>query len=351
MATNKKSGSLLNLFLLVVLMLSIVFGLKLVKTKQQSKVGAAPASIVSVSPASQSLNPGATANFSILMDTNENKLTGVDIILKFNPQVLEVTAIARGENISSFENTIESSFDNTKGEVVYSAFTIDQTKAVSGSNLRILNVYAKVKDGAGLGSYALEIDTSTAASAVSESQNVITSRVNGSFNIIAQSPTNPPAGEPNSCGGTCGSNNNCKSGLFCYQGYCRNPQCASSTDCSCTYTQTTTPTARPATGTTRPRATTPPVFEEPLQTPVPLEEVGFGSENNSVDENGNEVIVEYSPLPQVDKVEDSETDNKLSNIFKVIVYILGGAFVIALAYYGYQYYRSKTQGPTIINPE
>ena len=58
-----------------------------------------------------------------------------------------------------------------------------------------------------------------------------------------QTPT--PSGTPNSCGGTCGSNYNCGSGLFCYQGFCRNPSCPSETDCYCAGTATATPTSQP----------------------------------------------------------------------------------------------------------
>jgi protein-disulfide isomerase len=48
--------------------------------------------------------------------------------------------------------------------------------------------------------------------------------------------------EPNSCGGTCGSNYNCKANLYCYQGFCRNPICSTDSDCDC-ITITATPTA------------------------------------------------------------------------------------------------------------
>lgn len=51
-------------------------------------------------------------------------------------------------------------------------------------------------------------------------------------------------GEPNSCGGTCGSNYNCKANLYCYQGYCRSPLCSSDTDCNCS-NATAAPTAKP----------------------------------------------------------------------------------------------------------
>lgn len=42
----------------------------------------------------------------------------------------------------------------------------------------------------------------------------------------------PIVGEPNSCNGTCGSNSNCQSALYCYKGYCRNPQNPESTSCN-----------------------------------------------------------------------------------------------------------------------
>ena len=58
-------------------------------------------------------------------------------------------------------------------------------------------------------------------------------------------PTPTPTGVPNYCGGTCGSNINCQSGLFCYQGYCRNPNCQSDVTCGCGVAPTPTPTAPP----------------------------------------------------------------------------------------------------------
>jgi|GEM_PF-7100733 len=72
--------------------------------------------------------------------------------------------------------------------------------------------------------------------------------------------TQPPVATPNSCGGTCGSNNNCQSGLYCYQGYCRNPECPSETDCICPLVTTAparTPTPTPITLATQVPTATP----------------------------------------------------------------------------------------------
>lgn len=59
-------------------------------------------------------------------------------------------------------------------------------------------------------------------------------------------PTYTP-GEPNYCGGTCGSNYNCQGGFFCYQGFCRNPQCVNELDCVCK----SSPTMPPVLGITK----------------------------------------------------------------------------------------------------
>jgi protein-disulfide isomerase len=54
-------------------------------------------------------------------------------------------------------------------------------------------------------------------------------------------------GEPNGCGGTCGSNYNCKANFYCYQGFCRNPICSDDTDCNCSSDATAKPTVKPTT--------------------------------------------------------------------------------------------------------
>jgi hypothetical protein len=68
--------------------------------------------------------------------------------------------------------------------------------------------------------------------------------------------TPTPISEPNSCGGTCGSNANCQSGLVCYQGVCRNPECSTATNCVCSESSPTTP---PAVNTPAP---TPPALQQ-----------------------------------------------------------------------------------------
>jgi len=87
---------------------------------------------------------------------------------------------------------------------------------------------------------------------------------------VTPSPTPTSSTEPNNCGGTCGSNGNCAGGLFCYNGYCRNPFCPNQTNCSCA-TPTPTPTQKP---TKKPTATPKPkAGKSPSPTPFVIEEV------------------------------------------------------------------------------
>ena len=62
--------------------------------------------------------------------------------------------------------------------------------------------------------------------------------------LASVTPTPIATATPNSCGGTCGSNFNCGSGLYCYTslGICRNPSCPTENDCICPGTSTSTPT-------------------------------------------------------------------------------------------------------------
>jgi hypothetical protein len=71
------------------------------------------------------------------------------------------------------------------------------------------------------------------------------SAINVNFNINKRAQ-----GEPNFCGGTCGSNYNCQANFFCFEGFCRNPICSTDIDCVCDVA-TSTPTSK-ASGTKKP---------------------------------------------------------------------------------------------------
>lgn len=87
-------------------------------------------------------------------------------------------------------------------------------------------------------------------------------------------------GPTNACGGTCGSNYNCDVNLYCFNGYCRNPDCSNSENCSCptatpisTVKPTSTPriisTATPKTASTATPSAIPTFVPVPTSEPTP----------------------------------------------------------------------------------
>jgi len=345
---NKKTSSVLGVIFLALLLLAVFAGLRLLKTQKQVRVGAAPASTLFISPPTQTTTPGSEFDLSVKIDTGENKITGADIIMNFDTDAFEILSLTKGANISTFENTISESFDNSTGQLVYTNFTLDKNKAVSGSAIELLNVRVKAKSNAILASYSFEIDPTSAASAVSESTNVVSKRENGEVKIEAA--TGGIVGEPNSCGGTCGSNYNCKGDLFCYQGYCRNPQCANSFNCKCS-SATTKPTTAPlktnkpvggaVSATRRPGAT-------PTATLLPTDAPEIILDN----ENGNNPFLATTPpLDRENENQNQEPENKFIKLFYGLVYVLGGSVILVLLVNAYKYLTGKYKKPTVINPE
>jgi len=102
----------------------------------------------------------------------------------------------------------------------------------------------------------LEGITATATSTATPAPPLACQALTFNLGTPAPSPTATatPSGTPNSCGGTCGSNTSCQSAYFCYQGYCRNPECPTDSDCACSTTIPSTPgpTTPPVTRATQP---------------------------------------------------------------------------------------------------
>lgn len=167
----------------IVLALAVVAGVFLIKQNQDLREKAAPATTMSITPSTQTKNPGDTVTFSANMTTNENSVTGIDIKINFDPNVLEVTSLQKGTGISGFDTTITNNFDNTAGTITFVMFTLDRTKAATGSNIEALKVNAKVKASAPAGIYNLTFDPTTSASASQEGQNVLVGKTGGKITV------------------------------------------------------------------------------------------------------------------------------------------------------------------------
>ena len=186
---------------LLVLFGGLIAGVFLVRRQQEIREKAAPATSLSISPPTQSKNPGQTLNFSVRMDTGENQVTGLDIRLSFDPSAIEIVSIQQGSGILNLNQQFISNSDNTAGQIAYSTYTAEKTKAVQGTGLEVLNISASVKTDALAGSYTLSFLPSTAVAGLSEGQNVLTGTTPAIISVLAAlggtpTPTPTPAPTP-----------------------------------------------------------------------------------------------------------------------------------------------------------
>lgn len=185
----------------------------------------------------------------------------------------------------------------------------------------------------GLGEIPITISAQTVYPENSAAKTVI-------FKVISPTatPTQAPigGGEPNSCGGTCGSNYNCRANLFCYQGYCRNPLCASDSDCDCA-TATKTATAKAtAKGTIKPKATS---------TTSPK---GGNATSNPSYEALTTLTAKETVLPQ--EGVSTEPENKFFAKYALPIFAVFALIVISTIYYAVKKNNEKIDVPHITPP-
>lgn len=316
---------------LLILSIGIVVGTFLVGQNQDIREKAAPATVAYISPATFDNQIGTDFSFYVKMDSVSNNISGVDIRLNYNKDVIQIVSLEKGSGASNLESPIASTFDNTIGKIKYIIYTGDKTKAVSGSGIEMLKVNAKSKSNAIAGEYLITIDPETVASGVTETQNILTSLSNGKVNLVTSPVGGYVEGEPNSCGGTCGSNYNCKANLYCFKGYCRNPICPDKTNCSCS-TATTTPTRKP--------------------TIAPTAESKGGTNSKPFIDSTTKPIQTYKPSPSQPLLRTTEDLKAPENQFfaKYAIYIFIGFILIVISTVYYAVKKNQNQDITHIMP-
>lgn len=186
----------------LILIAGVAVGVFLVSKNQDIREKAAPATTVYIQPSTQNKNPSDTFTFSVNMDTGVNQITGVDIRLNYNPDLIEVTSIQKGSGISVFDGTINNTFNNTTGKILYAVYTANRTNAITGLSIGVLTVNGNIKSTAS-GTATFSFDPATLIYGVDESQNVIIGMTPGSIVIAAgggatATPTATPTQAPGS---------------------------------------------------------------------------------------------------------------------------------------------------------
>jgi len=187
-----KTKIILIILGILVLIGGVAAGLILVKNNQDIREKAAPATTMYITPASQSKVAGSSFTFSVNIDTSTNAVTGVDIRINFDPKAIQINSLQKGGGASNLDQTIVNSFDNTGGSLSYAIFTLNSSKAISGSSIEVLRVNATVKPSASAGNYNISFNVATAASASQEGQNILISKTPAMLTVTSPSATATP---------------------------------------------------------------------------------------------------------------------------------------------------------------
>jgi hypothetical protein len=269
----KKPKVILVIIGILVLAGGLVAGLLLVQQNENIARRAAPATVMYVTPASQSKAPGSTFTYSVKIDTGANAVTGVDVRMNFNPAAIQITSLQLGSGAGSLNQTIANTYDNATGKISFAVFTLNSSNSLTGSSIEVLKVNGTVKANAPAGSQTLSFDPATAASATQEGQNVLITKTQGTITVTGAvtggTPTATPT--PTATGAKTPTPTPTRTPTL--------PPGATPTRTP-TATPTRTPTATPtATATSNGQATATPTVTAtptPAQTSMPIPESGSG---------------------------------------------------------------------------
>ncbi|HET7099367.1 MAG TPA: hypothetical protein VFI61_03995 [Patescibacteria group bacterium] len=205
-------------------------------------------------PSPVTLPSGVDTEIKLQIDAESNSVFGADAVVNFPAGDLTITSVTSGGFFSDF------SYAPSSGKLEIHAYFGSAFDSKSGAGtLAIIKVKSNKTSGAGQITFTCTGSGETEILRASDGQNILTcsslTTLTASYGT-SNSDTNSNSNTPNSCGGTCGSNYNCNSDLYCYSGFCRNPNCPTSLTCGCV--ATAKPTIK-ASGTPKPIKPTPQV--------------------------------------------------------------------------------------------
>lgn len=174
------------IIILLLILASIPIGVYLVKRQQEIRLRAAPATVLSLTPATGEYDVDETFTINVSVDTGENLIVSADIILNYDPLILKGLSVTRGsflENIQEIQNII----DNDTGKIIYSIYTANENAKQGTGTLASISF-----EGKAAGTSSVVFDSQCAVYGLGEYQDVLVDTVPGSYTIAAAAPTATP---------------------------------------------------------------------------------------------------------------------------------------------------------------
>lgn len=216
-------------------------------------------------PATYTSSKNTDFQINLKIDVESKSTTGAKVTLNFPSDIITLKDPVSGGYFSDFL------FSRSEGKIVINAQpALGDSKTGSGI-LAVLTLSSNKDTGTGAVIMACSGNGNDSFILDATGANILDCGSINQLNLTySSSGSNEGSGPTNACGGTCGSVYNCNSGLFCYQGYCRNPDCKTDLTCGCKASPTPSPTAKPKTpAPTLKASSTPTVVTLTEFTPLP----------------------------------------------------------------------------------
>lgn len=185
---NKK---ILGIVAIILLVLAVPVTIFILQRQQELRTRAAPATTFSVDPSSVTKSAGENFTVSVKIETGPNLIASADILLRYDPAILDATKIQPGSflpGVQEIQNSV-----STPGRVVYGIYTTG-TNAQSGQGVLAIITFK----GKASGTSQITFESQSKALGVAEGTNVLSTTNPGSITIVGTTaqPTNTPTPQP-----------------------------------------------------------------------------------------------------------------------------------------------------------
>ncbi len=235
-------------------------------------------------PSSANVAKGTDLPINLQINVESQSAFGADATITFPANDFAIKSVTNGGFFSDF------SYALSDGKLEIHGFFSALYGSKSGSGtLAVITLNSNKDSGSGNLAFTCSAGSTDTEIIDSNGQNILAcSSLNQEHLTYIASPNDN--GPTNACQGTCGSNYNCNNGLFCFNGFCRNPDCREDNTCGCRQTATPKPTAK---ATVKPTIKpTPAVITlSKYTTPSPLPIASVVPQDNTFDQNFDYVRV------------------------------------------------------------
>jgi hypothetical protein len=173
-------------------------------------------------------------NINLQIDTENKTAFGADAVINFPSSDMSVR-VSNGGFFDTFE------YSNSNGKLEIHGYFASTPKSGTGT-FAVITLNSPKTSGTGTMSFSCSENLNDTKILDTNGNNFLAC---SSLNTLNITFTATGYAEPNTCGGTCGSNYNCNAPLYCFNGFCKNPDCPNDFTCGCKATPTPSASVKP----------------------------------------------------------------------------------------------------------